>query len=138
MSDISITAANVQISGNAQTRRVIAGGAITRGQPVYQDAADSFRVKACDADVAASAVALGIALADVATGQPVDVVTADPAFTPGGTTVAGTIYVASPNAGGIAPWADLGTADFVTVLGVGLASNKLHLRPIVSGAAIPA
>lgn len=133
MSDITVTDASVLASSSAVIQRAIAGAAIERGQPIYLDASDNYEAKPADADAAASAAAVGIALNQADAGQPVEYVTEDPGFTPGGTTVPGTIYVVSTGAGGIAPWADLGSGDFVTVLGVGLASNKLHLKIIPSG-----
>lgn len=133
MSDISVTDANVLASSVAQVQRAIAGAAVERGQPIYLDSADGYSAKPADADAATTAVAVGIALNQADDGQPVDYVVEDPSFTPGGTTVPGTIYCVSTNAGGIAPWADLASGDFVTVLGVGLASNKLALKINVSG-----
>jgi hypothetical protein len=139
MADLSITAANVLASDSATpVRRGIAGATITAGQVLYVDTAADNVLKLADADVLASAAVAGIALNGAATGQPVEYVEADPDFTPGATTVAGTTYYLSTTAGAICPVGDLATGDFVTVLGIGLASNGLHLRPVVSATAIPA
>jgi hypothetical protein len=49
----------------------------------------------------------------------------------------GQVYVASTNAGGIAPYADLGSGDYVTILGVATTATNLKLSINQSGIAKP-
>jgi hypothetical protein len=51
---------------------------------------------------------------------------------------AGTIYVLSSAAGGIAPAADLGASDYVTILGVGKTATVLSVHIHASGNQVPA
>lgn len=139
MSDISITPANVLASDSATpVRRGIAGATIGAGHVLYVDTAADNVLKLADADALASSQVAGIALNGAAVGQPVEYIEADPEFAPGGTTVAGTTYYLSTTAGAICVIGDLASGDYVTVMGVGLAGNLIHLRPIVSATAIPA
>ena len=69
---------------------------------------------------------LAIALCGASAGQPVVVATSDTGgITIGGTTTVGTIYCVSATAGGICPWADLASTNYVTILGVGQTGNKI-------------
>lgn len=138
MTDISVTAANVVASNAAVRKRGIAGATITAGQTLYADSAASYVLKLADNDAsAATAVIVGIALNGAAAGQPVEYVVEDPDFTPGATVAAGTIYVASSTAGGIAPAADLGQGDYCTVLFVGKSTSKAVMKLIAAGAVVP-
>lgn len=127
MADVSITPAVVTTNGTISTERVTSGAAITQGQAVYIDSND--RAQLADADAVASSVAKGIALNDVdAAGQPLTVLT-------GGTLditltnfTVGETYVVSTTAGGIAPYSDLGSGDFVCILGVASTTARLPLN----------
>jgi hypothetical protein len=48
---------------------------------------------------------------------------------------AGQVYVVSTTAGGIAPVADMGAGDFVTVLGIGTSTTVLKIGIIQSAVA---
>ena len=48
---------------------------------------------------------------------------------------AGAVYVVSANAGGIAPVADLGSGDYVTLLGIATSTTNLKLSISVSATA---
>lgn len=127
MADITITAANVAASAAVKTRRGSAGAAITAGDVLYLDTATN-TLKLAIATALATAVVAGIALNDAASGQPVVYAYDDSALTVGGTLVTGTVYtVSSAVAGAIAPVADQGSADFVTVLGVANSTALLAL-----------
>ncbi len=138
MSDLSIGSMIDQI-GLTKVRG-LAGETVTAGQAVYRKAADGKWWKAkADALGTSGTVGtpgtVGIIIVGgsandtvtVATGGDLDV----------GVAVAkGTIYVvAADTAGGIAPWADLGTGNFVTILGVGNVSTMISLCPFPSGVA---
>ena len=134
MADLTITKANVIPGANATIKTGTAGGTVTTGQTIYEDTTDGNSLKACDADVLASAACKGIAVADALDGQPLPYVSAgDLAF--GAILTAGQIYVVSTTAGGIAPYADLASGDYVTILGVASSTSNLAISLNVSGTA---
>ena len=125
--DVSVTAANVIASSQARYTMGTAGGTITAGQPVYFDTADK-RYKLADANDASPAYKVaGIAVNGASAGQSVRICTYDPSFTPGFTTAAGSVYIVSATAGGIAPVADAATGHYVSVLGVGTGTSTMKL-----------
>ena len=137
MADITITAASVVPGANATQIQGTAGETITAGMAVYLKSSDSRWWKAqADGTSAESGVGsntLGVALTGSSAGQPIIVDTADTnGITIGGTTVVGTVYCVSATAGGICPWADLASTNYVTIVGVGDTSNKIKM--IVGGA----
>ena len=105
MSDLSITASAVQPGAGSTVIHGTAGEAIAAGQAVYKDAN------------AATAAAEGIAANSAADEQPLAIVKRGPLVT-GATTVKGTVYVLSDNAGGICPAADLSSGSYTTILAV--------------------
>lgn len=134
MADITITAASVLQSSAASISTGVAGVAITAGQALYKDAADSNKLKLADDDnTAATAEIVGIALNGAAAGQPLAYLTADTDLAIGGTTVAGTIYVLSDVAGAICPWADKASGDRLVLIGIGKAANKMRLLLLNTG-----
>lgn len=140
MAALTVTASSVAASASATINRAgTAGASITAGQPVYIDTADGNELKPAQATSAKHA-AVGIALNNAEDGQPVAYASKDPSFTPGATLVTGTVYcVGDTTAGDIDPVADLGSGDFVTVLGVATSTSVLNLdcsATLRSGAAI--
>ncbi len=139
MADLSVTAANVLASDEAKITRGTAGATITAGQTVRLNTTSGKWVLA-DADAGtvadAGADGFGVALHGAADGQPISVVTMDDDFDPGATATEGVVYCLSATAGGIAPFGDLVTDDYVTILGVGNSSGNIALSPIVSGAQV--
>jgi len=134
--DYSVTATSVLASSSATTSRGTAGTSITAGQSLAK-AADGTLVL-FDANAAAPAnVFLGISLSGGATGQPIFYVTADTSFTPGFTVAAGAIVIGSSTAGGLCPAADLATGHYLTIVGVGIGSNKIKMSPVAAGVATP-
>lgn len=137
MADIIVTAANVQPGAGAVINRSYNfGAAVLAGQSVYLDT-DTNTWKLCDADASAAAAALGgIAMHGGANGQPAAVLTGG-RYTVGGTVAVGEIYVGSGNPGGIAPKADLATADWVSILGIGVSATQIAVQIQVSGVQVP-
>lgn len=133
MADISITAANVLPGSNARTENGTFGATVTQGQVVYKDASDG-KYKLADNDSATAAVRapVGIALNAGANGQPATIQKSGD-ITIGGTLTAGTVYVLSSTAGGIAPQADLASGDDVVILGVAKSTTVLALDIQISG-----
>lgn len=134
MTDVSITAANCKATGTATVSHGnVAGATITAGQTVYKDATTGkYKLSDCDSATAADKDCDGIALNGASDGQPLSVVSKG-TVTVGGTLVAGTVYVASATAGGIAPLADLTTGDDEIVLGVATSTTVLDLDINVTG-----
>jgi hypothetical protein len=140
MADISQTAANVA-TGSTSTPidpRAIYGESITQGQPLYRSTSDG-RYYRCDAnDGAAKAVVAGIALTPGTTGSPGIVAlpgteAGQSLVNLGATLAVGQVYAVSTNVGGIAPYSDLGSTNYVTILGVATTAALLDFQPIVSG-----
>jgi hypothetical protein len=134
MADLTITAANVKKTDSTLITEGIAGATITAGQPVYKDSTASNKLKPADADVLASAAAVGIALHGASADQPLKYATGGN-LTLGVVMTAGAVYVVSTTAGGIAPVADLGSGDFVTLLGIATSTSNLKLSISVSATA---
>lgn len=132
MVDITVTAANVLASGQADKETGIAGVAVTAGQTVYKEAATGqFKLTNC-VGVGEVRKCYGITLNAAGIGQPVTVAKSDPDFTPGATLVKGSRYYTSA-AGAIAPEADLATLDEVTLLFIASSTTKAILRPWNTG-----
>lgn len=134
---MSITPASVLPGVGAKTKGAVSGGTLTAGTVVYEDAADSKKLKLADADAEASAVVKGIALNGASNGQPVDILTEGP-ITIGGTVIIGVPYFLHTTAGGIGVLGDLTTGDYVTYLGVGISATQIYFKPHVSGVTVQA
>jgi len=133
MADLTITETNV--SSSAVTESGTAGEQITAGDAVYLDATTG-EIKAALNDSAAHSAVKGIAINRAEDGQPVSWVPAgNVSF--GAILTVGEIYVLSANAGKIAPEADNGSGEYVTVLGVATSTSVLKLGIINSGVAVP-
>lgn len=141
MANLSITAGNVLPGANAKIEQGIAGAALTAGQPVYQDSADSNRLKPAAANNAATANVVGIVLQNVGSGQRVEYVREDDDFSPGATlslAAAGDrgTYVLAATAGMVAPVADLVAGNRYVPLFVAKSTSRAVLRIVNTGAAI--
>lgn len=132
MADLSITAANVaNLSGRGSQTTGVAGGTITAGMPVYLNTANAVIAAANTSAVLGAAV--GIALNGASSGQPVTYQTRGN-INLGATLAVGKVYVLSA-AGLISPVDDVTTADFVTVLGVGVTASNMKIGIVASGVA---
>lgn len=136
MADLSITAANVK-AGSASTRvqLVQAGEAIDQGEPAYL-ASDGKYYQTDANDTAIKAQAKGIAITP-ASADGYFLLAVDGLINLGATLAVGQIYVCSATKGGIAPYADLTTNDFVTILGVATTTALLDINLLVSGVQKP-
>lgn len=137
MTDLSITAANVIAGSGADITRGIAGATITAGQAVYLDEATTGEWQLADSDAASAAARgsarFGIALNGAADGQPLAIQTGGD-INIGGTMTAGVAYYLSDAPGGVCPFADLATGDYVTLVGVAKSTTVLAIDPLYSGA----
>lgn len=133
MADLSITAANFIPGANAKFRQGVAGETVTQGQPLYLKPSDNRLYKA-DADASAeAALVVGIASNAGSAGQMIDYVYEDDDLTVGATMTMANVYVASANAGGIAPFADFANGDYLTVLLVPKSTTKAVLKLVAAG-----
>ena len=130
MADLTITAADVSKGADAVTTEGTAAVAITAGQVVYESSTGNYSL-AVNTSTAAAA-ASGIALNTAASGHPV-VVLERGNLDPGATVTVGTPYCVSDTAGGLAPWSDLSSNDFVTIVGVGTTNSNIKVQVLASG-----
>ncbi len=135
MAALSQTAANV-VAGTGSVRQAgTFGGTITAGMPLYRDAGDANKLKAARANAAATAVCVGIALNGGANGQPGDYQSSGQVNLGATLAVGETYCVSDAVAGQIVPIGDLGSGDYVTILGVAISTSLLQLDIHVSGVA---
>ena len=134
MADLTITAAEVLEVSGAIKRTEDASATITAGQPVYLNSSTKWAL--CDADSAALADCDGISLHAALENQPLTVQSGG-IIDPGATLTVGQVYAVSTNVGRIGLYSDLGSGDFVTVLGVATTVAHLPLNIINSGIAKP-
>ena len=133
MVDLVVVAANVKPGSDAVTKRGIAGEAITAGDSVFE--ATDRQIELAEHDLtAADAAAVGIALNDAALDQPIEYAITG-TIDMGAILAVGQVYIVGAAAGGIAPEADAGIGDFVTVLGVATTVNIFKLGILQSGVA---
>jgi len=127
MADISITAANVVAGVNALREPGIAAATITAGQAVYKSSSTR---KWAPADSNSATVevrrATGIALNGAAANQPLSILTSGD-VTIGATLTAGTAYYLSDTPGGICPLADVGSGEYVCLMGLAKSSSVLSV-----------
>lgn len=124
--DATVTAANVIWSSGVRPATVKAGATITPGQVCYLDTTVNEHILA-DADTDTASVVSGISIDGGVDGRDMYLAIPGSVINVGFTTTAGTIYVLSTTAGGIAPWADLGTGDYVNVLFIGNGTAVVEL-----------
>lgn len=127
MVDLVITAASVVKGSDARTVDGIAGETITAGMAVYLAASTGKWMKADSNSATAEArEAIGIALTGSALNQPIAVQKSGQ-VTIGATIVAGTAYYLSDTPGGICPLADVGSGEYVCLLGIASSTTVLDL-----------
>ena len=132
MADLSITAANV-VADSVSKQEYTAGAAITAGQAVYVDTANSNVAKLAQADgTALEATVKGIALNTASIGQPVSIAVSGD-LDIGATVGVATVYIISTAAGAICPVADLASSSYLSIVGVGTAADNLKISIINSG-----
>lgn len=138
MADISITAGNVKVTDQSATlvKPIRYGATVLGGQPLIRNSDNSYSPADSDTGGASAAAAVCIALTPGAIGEDGYGVFSGPMVV-GGTLTAGTEYYVSNNAGGICPRTDLGTADYVTRLGIASTTSILLVNIHASGVQVP-
>ena len=139
MAAISITAANV-VGSSLATRlsQYTSAAAITAGQLVYLNTANAWALVDSDASLGTAATDVrGIAENSApGTGQPLTVVTADPNFTIGATSTAGSTIYASVTAGGITIADVPGAGSKPIVVGIMNSTTTAVINIFATGVAI--
>jgi len=136
MADLTVTGSQV-VPATASLRQMLSAAATAIGDVVYESST-GVATKG-DNSTAAKAAAKGLAVsaADAAS-QPIVVQTGgNITLGAGAAPVQGTVYAVSANSGKICPLTDVGSGKYVTILGVGAASNVLKMHIHASGVAVP-
>jgi hypothetical protein len=133
MVDLTVVAANVKPGSDAVTKTGIAGEAISAGQSIFPAADGEIELAEKD-QAAAEAASTGIALNDAAVLQPITYIITG-TIDMGAILAIGETYIVGAGPGGIAPEADAGVGDFVTILGVAISANNLKIGILQSGVA---
>lgn len=138
--DLSITAANVDLpTSGTKTTIVKFGEAVTEGQVVYKKTADSEYYKAdCDVSLSSDdeATVAGIVLT-AAPAEGYGVIVTSGIMDVGATLTPGANYVLSGTAGGIAPQADVAQNDWISGIGIAVATDKLYVRILNTAYKVP-
>ncbi|MGF7161281.1 hypothetical protein FHS85_002916 [Rhodoligotrophos appendicifer] len=118
MADLTITAANVVPGAGSVIEAGTAGETLAAGKAVYKAAATrKWMLADSNSATAEARRATGIALNGAALNQPVSVLKGGD-ITIGATLTAGTDYYLSDTPGGICPRADVGSGEYVCLLGL--------------------
>lgn len=138
MADLTITAASVSYTSGPVDGDQVAGEAITTGQICYKKESDGRWYKAQHDGTAeeAGSIGLGLALATAAAAGARISVARPGAIVAIGTGTAGIVYCPSNTAGSLAPTADLGSTDKVTVAALGIGSNSILLGWMYNAGAV--
>lgn len=136
MADISITAANVVAGNDAAIVHGTAGEAITAGKAVYlSSTTNRWMLADSNSGTPEARRATGVALNGASAGQPVAVQKGGD-ITIGATLTAGTAYYLSDTAGGICPVADVGSGEYVCLIGLARSASVLAIGIQFPGVAI--
>lgn len=136
---LTVTASSVAWVSGPVTCEKQSGEAFVAGAALYYSASGTWLKAqgdgtATEAGVNGLAVALGTS---DAAGAFVCVARAGAIVTLG-TGAAGTVYIIGDTAGGIYPAADAGTADKVSIIGLGIGSNRLQIVEVYNaGSVVP-
>jgi len=138
MVDVAITPANVVVSGTGQNRASgIAGETITAGKAVYLDpTVKKWMLADSNSATVAARKAGGIALNGASLNQPVDVLTSGDIVI-GGTLVLNNAYYLSDTPGGICPFADVGTGEYLCLIGLAKSTTVLAVGIAATGVPNP-
>jgi erythromycin esterase-like protein len=136
MTDIVITAANVLAASNAERDQGIAGETITAGKAIYL-AATTNRWMLADSNSATAEArqAKAIALNGASVGQPVAFQKSGD-ITIGGTLTAGQAVYLSDTPGGLCPLADVGSGEYVCLIGLAKSTSVLAMGIQYPGVAL--
>ncbi|RJT32795.1 hypothetical protein D3227_25690 [Mesorhizobium waimense] len=126
MADLTITAASVVTGGNGAIEHGTAGETIAAGKAVYLAATNKWMLADSNSATALARRATGIALNGASLNQPVTVQKSGN-ITIGATVVAGTAYYLSDTPGSICPLADVGTGEYVCLIGIASSATVIGI-----------
>lgn len=127
MTNLVITGASVVAGSNATRDSGIAGEAITPGAAIYlASATNKWMLADSNAATAEARTAKAIALNGAALNQPIALQKSGD-ITIGATLVPGTAYYLSDTPGALCPVADIGTGEFVCLVGLAKSTTLLAL-----------
>lgn len=128
MADLTITAGSVVAGTDAQVQSGTFGEAVTAGQAVYKSSTTKKWMRADSNSVTPEARrAIGIALNGGSTDQPATVQTGGD-ITIGATLTPGTAYYLSDTPGALCPVADIGTGEYVCLIGLAKSASVLGIN----------
>lgn len=128
MADISITAANVVATATASMTHGTAGETIAQGKTVYKSSTTGKWMLADSNSATAEArVAAQVALCAASLNQPITV--GKGKITIGATLTPGLAYYQSDTPGGICPIADVGSGEYVCLIGLADSATVLDVNP---------
>lgn len=127
MANLAITATSVVAGADATKLTGIAGETITAGAALYKSSVSGKLMLAdSNSGTAEARQTIGIALNGAALNQPV-VMQKSGDITLGATLVAGTAYYLSDTPGAICPVADVGSGEFVCLIGLAKSTTVLTI-----------
>jgi hypothetical protein len=132
VADLTITAADVVAGTNAQTGFGTAGATIAPGDLIYRHATNKTLLLADANSSATTATVEGMALNAATSGQPVKWVS-DGEVTVGAVLTVAQSYIASTNAGKVAPISDLASGSWLAYAGYAKTTSILVIKRINSG-----
>lgn len=136
MTDISVTAASVVAGSDAVKETGTSGETIAAGKAVYRSSSTGKWMLADSNSATVEArKATGIALNGASLNQPITVQRSGD-ITIGATLTAGTAYYLSDTPGGICPLADIGTGEYVCLLGLARSTSVLAVNIQYPGVAL--
>lgn len=128
MADLSLTAANVVSGSNAVRENGTAGETIAAGKALYKSSTtNKWMLADSNSATAEARAAIAIALNGASLNQPITVQRSGQ-VTIGGTVTAGIEYYLSDTPGGICPVADVGSGEYVCLVGVATTAAILDLN----------
>jgi hypothetical protein len=128
MANLAITAGSVVAGTDAETQSGSFGEAVTAGQAVYKSSTNKKWMLADSNSVTPEARhAIGIALNGGSTDQPAKVLTSGD-VTIGATLTPGTAYYLSDTPGALCPVADVGTGEYVCLIGLAKSATVLDVE----------
>jgi hypothetical protein len=136
MVDLVVTAANVVAGTGATKSSGIAGETIAQGKAVYLNSTTKkYMLADSNSATAEARQATGIALNGASLNQPVTIQRTGE-ITIGATLVAGTDYWLSDTPGGICPRADIGSGEYVCLMGIAKSTSILMLNIVFPNVAL--
>jgi hypothetical protein len=139
VANLTVTAGVVVADAGFGSGAGTSGANVAAGNLVYLDSTDSYLVKLADCANTTKAGCVGVALNGASVGQPVQYQTSGSftfTTTAANTVAVGTVLAVAVTAGAIRPATDNTTGNYVTVIGVSTATNKIKLGLVASGVAV--